>query len=117
MQVDHKDMVAKNKVSLIWQCLASPFWITGLIAFSRIKRLQNGILLYVLTQLSLAVVLAVVIGVSSLSTSSWDKIDQSHATFAYSFGLVGLAVMIGVPVYFMRKWCIKWNQGFETQVT
>ncbi len=117
MQVDHNHMVAKNKVSLAWQCTAAPFWVTGLIAFKRIKRLQNGIIMYVLTEIGLAVILAIVMGVSSLSTSSWDKLSENHATFAYSFGLVGLAVMIGVPVYFMRKWCIKWNQGFETQVT
>ncbi len=114
MLVDHKDMVAKNKVSLSWQCAAAPFWITGLIAFKRIKRLQNGILLYVLTQLSLAVVLAIVIGVSSLSPSGWDKMNPDHDTITFTFGFVGLAVMITVPVYFMRKWCIQWNQGFET---
>ena len=117
MLVDHNDMVAKSKVSLFWQCLASPFLITGLIAFSRIKRLQNAILIYVLTQLGLAVVLAIIMGVVSISTGSLNKISDDHDIIVYGFGSIGLAVMIGVPVYFMRKWCIKWNQGFETQVT
>lgn len=97
MPVDHKDMVAKSKVSLAWQCAASPFWITGLIAFKRIKRLQNGILLYLLTQVSLAVVFAIVIGVSSLSTTSWDKIDQEHTTVTYTFVSLSVAVSIVVP--------------------
>ena len=109
-------MVAKGKVSLAWQCAAAPFTITSLIAFSRIKRLQNAIFMYVLTYVGLAFVVGIVMAVLYMLNGGFDKMtDNDRDIMVDITGGIGLPVMIGVPIFFMRRWCIDWNKKFDSQ--
>ena len=83
-------MVAQNPVNVNWQtlfCIIPYVWIW---AFYRIEKLRMGIL--------------IAIG-AGIASAIWGMSNP------YPFGLIGnLIISIVVPIYFIRKWSIEWNE-------
>ena len=83
-------MVNKKPVNVGWQivfCIINPLWIYG---FYRIEKLRLG----------LAIMIPTIVVNSVINYS-----------VPYPWGLaIASAIIILVPILFMRKWSIEWNK-------
>ena len=83
-------MAAKKPVSIGWQtifCIINPVWVYG---FYRIEKLRMGLAIMIPT---IAVNYAI----------------SYFVPFPYSLFIV-IAMLILVPIRFMRKWSREWNE-------
>ena len=85
-------MVKQAPVSIGWQTAFMFIPYVWIFAFYRIEKLRMGIVL-----------LLIAFGISLTF--------QMFLPFPYGF-VVALAVSIGLPVHFIRKWSREWNNKF-----
>ncbi len=86
-------MVAKGPVSVHWQMLFTIIPLVWIYAFYRIERLILGI------------IFAIITGIITYGI-------QIALPMEFGFAVSWL-VSILIPIYFIRKWSIEWNQKFE----
>ena len=93
---------------------AIPLIVTPLYAFYRIKKFKKGVLVMVLTFIAIGIDAGIT---EAINENEFFKLEnwQRPVDLSYQY-IIGLIVSILLPMYFVRKWTIEYNEKIETPV-
>lgn len=106
----------EKKIDVIGQMIltAIPLIVTPLYAFYRIKKFKKGVLVILLTLVAIVIDSMIT---ATLNESEFFMLEnwQRPVDLSYQY-IISLIIEILLPMYFVRKWTIEYNEKIVTNV-